>query len=45
MESLPDELLLHMMSFLAEKDLTCCMYVCSRLYYIATDKTLCKFYS
>ena len=40
--SLPDELILMVLSNLDQVDLTKCMLVCRRLFHIASDTTLCK---
>ena len=40
--SLPDELLLMVLSNLDQRDLFKCMLVCRRLFHIASDATLCK---
>ena len=40
--SLPDELLLMILSNLDQRDLFKCMLVCRRLLHIASDATLCK---
>ena len=40
--SLPDELLLMVLSNLDHKDLVKCMLVCRQLFHIASDSTLCK---
>ena len=41
--SLPDELLLMVLSNLDQKDLVKCMLVCRRLFHVASDATLCKY--